>query len=165
MHDERVTGSGRDGVSPKRRRLLVASLSLVGAGVAVAAPDRWVKPVIDRVILPAHAQGSFETARLVGPRFQISGDFTDSMGPVTFDCNDVAAATLRIRIQGTQVTAVIGANNVVTGTGTLSANNTFTITNFGINELRLEGLLSGNQVVGTFRVGGCEPTPYTAVRV
>jgi len=165
MIDKGVSVSNSGAVSAKRRRLLLVSASLVGAGAALAAPDRWAKPIIERVILPAHAQGSFETARLVGPRFQIAGDFTDSMGPVTFNCSDLAEATLRIRVQGTQVTAVIGANNVVTGTGTLSSSNTFRITNFGINNLVLEGLLSGNQIVGTFKVGECTPTPFLATRV
>lgn len=148
-------------VSTRRRRLLLGSASLVGLGLAVSAPERWVKPVINRVILPAHAQGSFETGSLEGPRFE--GDFT--MTPGVFDCNDLVTATLRIRIIGSDVTATIGAANTVTGTGTLNSSNGFVITNFGINDLVLSGVLDNNQVTGTFTVGDCAPTAYTATRV
>lgn len=147
-------------VSNRRRRLLLGSASLVGLGLAVSAPERWVKPVINRVILPAHAQGSFETGSLEGPRFQ--GDFTQSRD---FNCSDIVSATLRIRIIGSDVTATIGATNTVTGTSTLNSSNGFVITNFGINNLVLSGILANNQITGTFKVGDCDPTPYTATRV
>jgi len=155
------SGKSFSAVSGGRRRLLLGSASLVGLGIAASAPDRWVKPVIEQIILPAHAQGSFETANLDGPRFE--GDFT--MTPGVFDCADLVSATLRIRIIGSDVTATIGAANTVTGSGTLNSSNGFVITNFGINDLVLSGVLDNNQVTGTFTVGDCAPTAYTATRV
>ena len=148
-------------VSSGRRRVVLGSASLVGLGIVASAPDRWVRPVIEQIILPAHAQGSFETANLEGPRFE--GDFT--MTPGVFDCTDLVTATLRIRIIGSDVTATIGAANTVTGTGTLNSSNGFVITNFGINDLVLSGVLDNNQVTGTFTVGNCAPNAYTATRV
>lgn len=44
-------------IAPGRRRLL--KTLAVGGAAAVALPGKWVKPVIDMVIVPAHAQGSF----------------------------------------------------------------------------------------------------------
>ena len=39
------------------RRLLLKSLAAGGAAAAFL-PDKWTKPVIDRILVPAHAQGS-----------------------------------------------------------------------------------------------------------
>ncbi len=43
--------------APDSRRRLLKLLGLGGAA-AVIMPERWSKPVIDSVILPAHAQGT-----------------------------------------------------------------------------------------------------------
>lgn len=42
---------------PQRRRRLLQALA-VGGVSAAALPEKWVKPVIDAVIVPAHAAGS-----------------------------------------------------------------------------------------------------------
>ncbi|MGM0553979.1 MAG: twin-arginine translocation signal domain-containing protein [Pseudomonadota bacterium] len=43
--------------APDSRRRLLKLLGLGGAA-AVIMPERWSKPIIDSVILPAHAQGT-----------------------------------------------------------------------------------------------------------
>lgn len=42
---------------PQRRRRLLQALAVGGVSAAVL-PEKWVKPVIDAVIVPAHAAGS-----------------------------------------------------------------------------------------------------------
>lgn len=44
-------------IKPGRRRLLKALV--IGGTAAAVLPEKWVKPVVDTVIVPAHAQGSF----------------------------------------------------------------------------------------------------------
>ena len=53
-----------------RRRLL--KMLAAGGVASVALPEKWVKPVVDAVIVPAHAQGSI---------FVINGIFTNQ--PIT----------------------------------------------------------------------------------
>jgi len=43
---------------PRRRTLRKLAAGSVAAGVALAAPGRWTRPVVESVMLPAHAQTS-----------------------------------------------------------------------------------------------------------
>ena len=43
----------------RNRRRAVFALSL-GGGAAYALPNKWTKPIVDSVIMPAHAQTSIE---------------------------------------------------------------------------------------------------------
>lgn len=55
--------------SSKRRRILLRSIA-VGSGTAIAyktLPENWVKPVVNSVVLPAHAQASPETPQTTQP--------------------------------------------------------------------------------------------------
>jgi len=58
-----------------RRRLL--QIMAVGGTAAVVLPEKWVKPVVDAVIVPAHAAGSVVPAQGTfgnqGPLFADSG--------------------------------------------------------------------------------------------
>ena len=47
---------GTEKVRVSRRRLL--SAIALGGGAAAVLPERWVKPVVDAVLLPAHAQAT-----------------------------------------------------------------------------------------------------------
>ncbi|MEM7358798.1 MAG: hypothetical protein AAF431_06865 [Pseudomonadota bacterium] len=51
-------------INPERRKLI--GLLGIGGAAAVAAPAKWSKPVIDAVLLPAHAQTSCVTDTTVG---------------------------------------------------------------------------------------------------
>jgi hypothetical protein len=42
-----------------RRRLF--QIMVVGGTAAIVLPEKWVKPVVDAVIVPAHADGSGTT--------------------------------------------------------------------------------------------------------
>ena len=44
-------------MSVDRRRLLQAALG-AGALGALALPERWIRPVVDSIVVPAHAQSS-----------------------------------------------------------------------------------------------------------
>lgn len=43
-------------IKPGRRRLL--KTLILGGAVTAVLPEKWIKPVVDTVIVPAHAQGS-----------------------------------------------------------------------------------------------------------
>ena len=44
-------------MSVDRRRVLQAVLG-AGAPGALALPERWIRPVVDTIVVPAHAQSS-----------------------------------------------------------------------------------------------------------
>ena len=44
-------------MSVDRRRVLQATLG-AGAPGALALPERWTRPVVDTIVVPAHAQSS-----------------------------------------------------------------------------------------------------------
>lgn len=59
-NDQRIPrATSRSEANPARRRLLKA-LTAGGAGAAAvkSLPERWTKPVVDTVMLPAHAQAT-----------------------------------------------------------------------------------------------------------
>lgn len=76
-------GASRDKHSRARRRLLKA---LAAGGGAVAAtqvvPARWVKPVVDTVVVPAHAQA---TGPSMTVQLSLIQDAVDDAGSDTFN--------------------------------------------------------------------------------
>jgi hypothetical protein len=81
-------GASPDKHSRARRRLLKA---LAAGGGAVAAtqvvPARWVKPIVDTVVVPAHAQAS-------GPSMLVQLSVRDDGAPETFNASGVADSAL-----------------------------------------------------------------------
>lgn len=57
MTDHDPAATSTEPVRPAGRRRLLQALALGGVSAAVL-PEKWVRPVIDTVIVPAHAQGS-----------------------------------------------------------------------------------------------------------
>lgn len=53
-----MSANDNEKLASEGRRLLLKSLAAGGAAAAFL-PDKWTKPVIDRILVPAHAQGSF----------------------------------------------------------------------------------------------------------
>ena len=60
MTDRRDTGPNHQAQkspqSSSRRRILTALAA--GTGAAVLLPEKWVKPIVDKVMVPAHAQAT-----------------------------------------------------------------------------------------------------------
>jgi hypothetical protein len=52
-----MSANNNEKLASEGRRLLIKSLAAGGATVAFL-PEKWTKPVIDRILVPAHAQGS-----------------------------------------------------------------------------------------------------------
>ena len=52
-----MSANDNEKLASEGRRLLLKSLAAGGAAAAFL-PDKWSKPVIDRILVPAHAQGS-----------------------------------------------------------------------------------------------------------
>ena len=63
MTDQNQNNSS--GFDQKRRRLITGSA--VAMGAAAFAPAAWKKPVVDKLIVPAHAQGSVGAGLYVFP--------------------------------------------------------------------------------------------------
>jgi len=100
-----------DANSTADRRRLVQALVLAGsAGAARSLPDQWARPVVDSVLLPAHAQTSaaafnytcsiedFQvnySASKAGSETEIAGTYTgtqEAAGPFFGDCRETGVA-------------------------------------------------------------------------
>ena len=55
--DGLLANGERHAMSVDRRRVLQAALG-AGALGALALPARWIRPVVDTIVVPAHAQSS-----------------------------------------------------------------------------------------------------------
>ncbi|GJL82541.1 MAG: hypothetical protein DHS20C01_21750 [marine bacterium B5-7] len=53
---EHSADHGEADLNKQRRRALVAAISAVGVSGATQLPKQWSRPVVDHVLLPAHAQ-------------------------------------------------------------------------------------------------------------
>tara|TARA_R110002049_G_scaffold104749_2_gene251324 strand:- start:1322 stop:1894 length:573 start_codon:yes stop_codon:yes gene_type:complete len=60
MSEQHRPASDADSSRPTGRRRLLQALALGGVSAAVL-PEKWVKPIIDTVIVPAHAQATITT--------------------------------------------------------------------------------------------------------
>lgn len=88
------------------RRRLLSIIGLTGAAVA-AAPSKWSKPVIDAVILPAHAQTSCITDTTAGG--PLIGNASGAM-----NCQDACEAEATSQnAQLCSVTETLNASNEV----------------------------------------------------
>jgi len=61
--------------SPSRRRILTALAA--GTGAAVLLPEKWVKPVVDKVMTPAHAQATVACSAAAGCYNAVNPDNED----------------------------------------------------------------------------------------
>lgn len=52
-----MSANDNEKLASEARRLLLKSLAAGGAAAALL-PEKWTKPVIDKILVPAHAQGS-----------------------------------------------------------------------------------------------------------
>jgi len=100
-----------------RRRLL---RTLVAGGGAMAGsrllPDDWRKPVVDKVLLPAHAQGTL----LPGGAFAGAAELLllgDNSGPAPGSLLDLVVGTAHAGNQVGNVTPVIVSYNIGETTG------------------------------------------------
>jgi hypothetical protein len=69
--DQQANEDRSNEIQTSRRRLLKAIA--LGGAASVVLPEKWVKPIIDAVIVPAHAQGSITV---------INGIYTNQPAPV-----------------------------------------------------------------------------------
>lgn len=53
-----VPGTAETMINPRRRRTLLAAIATGGMAASNDFPGRWSRPIIDSVVLPAHAQMS-----------------------------------------------------------------------------------------------------------
>jgi len=86
----------------EKRTLL--KFGLVGGALSYALPKTWVKPVVNAVVLPAHAQTS---AMLSIPGFSLTADFGDSGETTYYQIDDRARS-------GPQLISVTSQNNEFT---------------------------------------------------
>lgn len=130
-HQESST-SDRSTVSQTRRSAL--KKMLVGTGVAAGAavlPDKWTKPVVDRILVPAHAQTSTTTTTTTTT--------TEAQPEYTFDCNIDASCG---NSEGPPPNN--GFPVTVTVTGTVTATGGASVAGLGItysNDLENTGIL------------------------
>lgn len=114
-------------ITPARRQLLKA---LAGAGGVFAAgkslPEKWMRPVVDAVLLPAHAQATglnqtyYGTVQPNAPGPAPAGkllDFLISPANAGFSKVDGAQAIICIQVNGNSFTAqaLLGFYDVSTG--------------------------------------------------
>ncbi|MFQ3244492.1 MAG: hypothetical protein ACI9SP_001123 [Arenicella sp.] len=114
-----------------RREILKAS---IGSGaVLVAMPSKWTSPVMNSIILPAHAQTSGSTSSPVNESISIDITATEISGPIVIarsgsssfsgsetvlvgQCKGTSDLSLRVDFSGT----LDSANSQITGAITLT---------------------------------------------
>jgi hypothetical protein len=69
---------GNDDISRRRVLQILTSASLA---VTITLPSRWVKPIVESVVVPAHAQASPNTTPLRGTTGTGTGTSTTSTTP------------------------------------------------------------------------------------
>ena len=77
--------------SPGRRRILAALAA--GTGAAVLLPEKWVKPVVDKVITPAHAQATVACSAPAGC-YNYTGPFSPPLDAGSFTWSGGQGPTL-----------------------------------------------------------------------
>lgn len=140
--------------SSSRRRLMKA---LAAGGGAVAIADHWAKPVVDTVMLPAHAA-------ITGCR-SYSGSTDFPTGDTCFD----PPTCLNIQICGNDVQIeFFEEEDVWTGAGSLEGDRSFDIEIIQ-GGTSVDTFVSGqlneasDEISGTIGGGNCglQPNPYT----
>jgi hypothetical protein len=115
--------------SPARRTLL-KKLAGSGAAVGVAAvlPDTWVKPIVDAVVVPLHAQTS---PALVNPA-SLAGNWTGSWNDTAQGTSGTATMTVTVDVAGGTFTISLDLNGpVLSGTDPVPQLMTGTFTSAG----------------------------------
>ena len=152
------------------RRKLLKSIA-AGSGVIVAGKslqEKWTRPVVDSVMLPAHAQTSptAPTAQTYQGTATTDRDRCDGT-------SDNPTPDITIVIDGSTVSITYTNNRPFTGTGTLTGN-TFSVAvsrtedcaaPLGRNDGTgtVTGTISGTQITGGATVGGtCDCPGNTA---
>lgn len=129
--------------TPARRRLLAA---LVGVGGAYAAgkslPERWTRPVVDTVLLPAHAQatgfrenysGQVNPVASSGPGPAVLRGLLDFVVPPAHaTALPITTATLCVKVDGIACKAKLLLSNV-NGCAIFSGNGTAGGSSFALN--------------------------------
>lgn len=117
------------------RRSVLKSVALSGAGLSVL-PSAWTKPVVNSVLLPAHAQTTAMPPPVVECPMLITGNGTFSAGSAAGTCGlsfeflsgdaanaiDVISITNTAPVGTDAVTYSGGTSGSVTATGGLSVN-------------------------------------------
>jgi hypothetical protein len=122
-----------------RRRLF--QILAVGGTAAVVLPEKWVKPVVDAVIVPAHAAGSVTRAAGIfgntGPvsvassrqnplerlanmlvssahaTAPICGPASENVVCISFDIQPLPSTSVQVYVQGSSGSTTISANNAI----------------------------------------------------
>jgi hypothetical protein len=125
--------SGSDSRQQARRRLIKA---LAGAGGIFAAgktlPENWTQPVVDSVMLPAHAQATGVNRNYAGP---VSAAAASGPGPAP------SFKVLEVLIPAAHAG---GGNAVATGTICVQVNGSAYEVQVGLNASNDCGIFSGN---------------------
>ena len=139
--------------SNKKRRKLLRSIA-AGSGVAVAGkllPDAWSKPVINSIILPAHAQMTEQEC------CNIAGNFCASVptngAPVFIDIEVISDGSIAIILTSGPQNIDIITTNVNCFGGTFSVPSVafgFRVTGTVVcNGTEIVGQILANQPIGT----------------
>ena len=165
-----------DKKSSDSRRKLLKSIA-AGSGAVIAGknlPDSWKRPVVDSVMLPVHAQTSPACNTALAGTYQGTGTGTIlRCDDVQYDINPPIEIVIGADCS---VSVTFTGNRPLTGTGTLNADNTFSVNvsrtedcgvSPGGNDATgtVTGTVSGTQITGTGTLGGncdCQTTPARA---
>jgi len=115
----------------EKRRKFLAGLTASAAAAGMTSNGKWVKPVVDSVILPVHAQTSGNAAMALQARIEEADEFSGYDGVVyndgttVFSIPDIANfsnfthdySALFQPIQGQSVSVNLDVNVDVTGSG------------------------------------------------
>jgi len=91
-----MNGPTEDSRSISRRKLLKVMVGAAGAAAVTTLPARWLKPIVDVGVLPAHAQLSGNDPRIMNlttrpsNSFIVEFDYVDPKGEIS---NDTAITT------------------------------------------------------------------------
>lgn len=117
--------------SPSRRRTLLAAIATGGAVASSELPGRWSRPLIDSVMLPAHAQtsptddsptdSSTCTATAAIFDFWILGGSLTATAPFTGSIGEIPPSTVT-PIGSTGTVRWFYSVTFISGTGTASSN-------------------------------------------
>lgn len=161
-----------DNKSSDSRRKLLKSIA-AGSGAVIAGknlPESWSRPVVDSVMLPAHAV----TTPCGGTEFE--GKYVGNAGATRLRCNDVTDShTPRLTIligADCFVTVEYGGSRPFSGVGTI-VGDTFTVSISRTQDCNAQGgnnagsgtvtgTVSGNEISGTASFGGdciCQQAP------
>jgi hypothetical protein len=172
---------------PQRRQTLkkiLAGSSVVGASTVV--PDAWVKPVVDAVVLPAHAQASLVMLPLnaawaggssngiigvaPGSKESLAQRLLDQIVPEARAGNEIVSCRASVllclnTVSADQVSVQLSVNGLVQGIATATVVNRIIKQPFTVGDYTVTGILSDDGQTWTGRVMGPCPTMEDNVSV